>query len=71
MPQLVVVIPDTADPHMVDQLAAAVQRMGGHILPEEPEPAAPQPQSEGEAINAARAQRGSPQVPTSPMAPPA
>lgn len=34
MPQLTVILPDTVDPHMVDQLAAAVQRMGGHIQPE-------------------------------------
>lgn len=40
MPQLVVILPETVDPHMVDQLAAAVQRMGGHIMPEEPEPPA-------------------------------
>lgn len=36
MPQLVVILPETVDPHMVDQLAAAVQRMGGHIMPEPP-----------------------------------
>lgn len=45
MPQLVVILPETVDPHMVDQLAAAVQRMGGHIMPEEPDAGAAGPEA--------------------------
>lgn len=28
-------LPDTVDPHMVDQLQAAIQRMGGQIQPDD------------------------------------
>lgn len=33
MPMLLIQLPETVDPHMVDQLGAAVQRMGGQIQP--------------------------------------
>lgn len=43
MPQLTIILPETVDPHMVDQLAAAVNRMGGHIMPEAPPEPGPEP----------------------------
>lgn len=33
MPQLIVNLPETVDPHMVDQLTAAITRMGGQAMP--------------------------------------
>ncbi len=43
--QLVVNLPETVDPGMLDQLAAAVQRMGGSVQPEAQEPAMAGPPS--------------------------
>jgi hypothetical protein len=52
--QIVVMLPDTVDPHMVDQLQAAIQRMGGQVQPlpdENPQDLAQEPGGEpaGEA----------------------
>lgn len=33
MPQILVNLPETVDPHMVDQLTAAITRMGGQAVP--------------------------------------
>lgn len=40
---ITIILPDTVDPHMVDQLQAAVTRMGGQVAVE-PEPAGPEEQ---------------------------
>lgn len=44
---LTVILPDTADPAMVDQLTAAVHRLGGQVQPEAADPGADPAAPEG------------------------
>lgn len=57
---LTVMLPDTADPALIDQLTAAITRMGGQVIPEATPPGELGPDLPPEGMEMALGENGEP-----------